>query len=162
MSTADDFRRIFAYNEKVLQSFSNALSRLSWETLSKNMEASHNSMKNIFIHILTVYNGWINYNALGKSDSIPWEQHDPKNYNSMNQIVEFMLSAMKGVTRFMDELNDPKLSKKITAPWMEEEHELSDVLMQVTLEQAHHLGEIIALLWQLNIEPPQMTWIDNT
>jgi uncharacterized damage-inducible protein DinB len=162
MPTADDFRRIFAYNEKVLQSFFEALGRLPWETFSKNMEASHNSMKNIFIHILAVYNGWINYNAFGRSDSIPWEQHDPENYHSMSQVGEFMSDAMKGVRRFMDELNDSNLSRKITAPWMEGGHELSDVLMQVTLEQAHHLGEIIALLWQLNVEPPQMTWIDNT
>jgi uncharacterized damage-inducible protein DinB len=126
------------------------------------MEASHDSMKNIFIHILTVYNGWINYNALGKSDSIPWEEHDPKNYHSMSETEQFLSKVMKGVRGFMEELKDPSLSNKISAPWMEGEHALSDVLMQVTLEQAHHLGEIIALLWQLNIEPPQMTWIDNT
>ena len=31
---------------------------------------------------------------------------------------------------------------------------------QVTLEQAHHLGELIALFWQIDVEPPEMTWID--
>jgi hypothetical protein len=45
---------------------------------------------------------------------------------------------------------------------MEGEIALRDVLMQVTFEQAHHLGEIIAILWQSNIEPPEMTWIMNT
>ena len=32
--------------------------------------------------------------------------------------------------------------------------------MQVRLEQAHHLGELIALFWQIDIEPPEMTWVD--
>jgi hypothetical protein len=32
--------------------------------------------------------------------------------------------------------------------------------MQVTFEQAHHTGELIALFWQQDIEPPEMTWID--
>ena len=162
MPSAEDFRRIFTYNEKVLRSFFDALNRLPWEKVSKNMEASHQSMKNIFVHILSVYNGWINYNAQGKSGEIPWELHDYENYHSMSQVQEFMSKVLGGVNGFMKELNDADLSKKITAPWMEGEHELSDVLMQVTLEQAHHLGEIIALLWQLNIEPPEMTWIDNT
>ena len=53
------------------------------------------------------------------------------------------------------------LSKKFTAPWLEGELGFSDILMQVTFEQAHHLGEIIALLWQVNTEPPEMTWIMN-
>jgi uncharacterized damage-inducible protein DinB len=162
MQTADDFRRIFRYNEKVLQTFLTTLNQLPWDVLSKNMEASHYSMKNIFIHILTVHNGWRNYNALGKSDSIPWDEHDYENYHSMKQIQDFMSKVMEGVRRFMDGLSDSTLTKKITAPWMEGGHDLGDVLMQVTFEQAHHVGELIALLWQLNIEPPPMTWIDYT
>jgi len=66
-------------------------------------------------------------------------------YHSMRQVQEFMSKVLGGVDGFMKELNDDDLSKNITAPWMEGEHELSDVFMQVTLEQAHHLGEIIAL-----------------
>ena len=37
---------------------------------------------------------------------------------------------------------------------------VSDGLLQTTFEQAHHLGEIIAALWQDDIEPPPMTWIE--
>lgn len=162
MSNAEDFRKILRYNEKVLSSFFDMLSKLPWETVAKNAEASHYSMKNIFVHILSVYNGWINYNALGKSDEIPWPEHDYENYSSMEQVKGFMLKVLTGVNTFMKRLDDKDLSKKITAPWMEGEHELRDVLMQVTFEQAHHLGEIIALLWQVNIEPPEMTWIMNT
>lgn len=160
--TVQDFRKIFVYNERVLRSFFDALTCLPWETLAKDMGASHYSMKNVFVHILTVYNSMINYIAVGKSDSIPWEKHDPNNYHSMSEIAEFMNSVLYDVTRFMGELNDSNLSKKITAPSLEGELELKDFLLQVTFEQAHHLGEIIALLWQMNIEPPPMTWIDNT
>lgn len=162
MSNAQDYLRLFSYNKKVLQTFFDKLSNLPWETVSKNMESGHYSMKNTFVHILSVYNGWINYNALGKSNEIPWEEHDYENYHSMAQIKEFMLKVLTRVDTFMKGLDDDALSKKITAPWMEGEHELRDVLMQVTFEQAHHLGEIIALLWQANIEPPEMTWIMNT
>jgi uncharacterized damage-inducible protein DinB len=162
MATAGDYRRIFEYNEKVLRSFFETLSKLLWDTVAKNMEASHGSMKNILVHILSVYNGWINYNAQGKSDKISWEDHDYENYHSMDQVGKLMSRVMVGVEDFMKRLDDSDLSKKVTAPWMEGDHELSDVLMQVTFEQAHHLGEIIALLWQLNIEPPEMTWIMNT
>jgi len=162
MICADDFRAIFSYNEKVLRAYFDTLSMLPWDTVAKNVEASHYSMKNIFVHILSVYNGWINYNALGKSNEIPTAEHDYENYHSMSQVNDFMLKVLAGVSTFMKRLTNDGLSKKITAPWMEGEIELRDVLMQVTFEQAHHLGEIIALLWQSNIEPPEMTWIMNT
>ncbi len=37
---------------------------------------------------------------------------------------------------------------------------LRDPLLQVTFEQTHHTGELIALFWQQDVEPPEMTWID--
>lgn len=162
MSNVQDYRTIFKYNEKVLRAFFNTLNGLPWETVSKNGESGHYSMKNTLVHILSVYNGWINYNARGKSNEIPWEEHDYETYNSMEQVKNFMEKVLAGVNVFLNEINDNALSTKISAPWMDGEHELSDVLMQVTFEQAHHLGEIIALLWQVNIEPPEMTWIMNT
>ncbi len=162
MPNAQDYRRIFNYNEKVLRAFFDTLSKLPWETVTKNVESAHYSMKNTFVHILSVYNGWINYNAVGRSNEISWEEHDYNNYHSMEQVRDFMLKVLEGVNVFLKGLDDNALSKKVTAPWLEGEHELGDVLMQVTFEQAHHLGEIIALLWQANTEPPEMTWIMNT
>ena len=162
MPNSQEYRRIFDYNERVLRSFFETLSNLPWETVSKNVESGHHSMKNTFVHILSVYNGWINYNAQGRSNEIPRAEHDYNNYHSMEQVKEFMLKVLAGVNVFLKDLDDKALSKKITAPWMEGDHELRDVLMQVTFEQAHHLGEIIALMWQTDIEPPEMTWIMNT
>jgi uncharacterized damage-inducible protein DinB len=157
MTNAQDYRRIFSYNEKVLRAFFDTLSNVPRETVAKNSESAHYSMKNTFVHILSVYNGWINCNALGKSSEIPWAEHDYDNYQSIEQVKEFMVKVLTGVDAFMERLDDNALSKR-----MEGEHELRDVLMQVTFEQAHHLGEIIALLWQSDIEPPEMTWIMNT
>ena len=33
-----------------------------------------------------------------------------------------------------------------------------DVLLHVFEEEVHHRGELIALLWQMDIEPPLMSW----
>jgi uncharacterized damage-inducible protein DinB len=33
-----------------------------------------------------------------------------------------------------------------------------DVLIHVFEEEVHHRGELIALLWQMNVEPPSMGW----
>ena len=31
--------------------------------------------------------------------------------------------------------------------------------MHVIIEEIHHRGEIIAILWQMNIQPPDMGWL---
>lgn len=33
-----------------------------------------------------------------------------------------------------------------------------DVLIHVFEEEVHHSGELIALLWQMNVGPPLMGW----
>jgi uncharacterized damage-inducible protein DinB len=34
-----------------------------------------------------------------------------------------------------------------------------DVLIHVMTEELHHRGEIIAVLWQMNFQPPDMSWL---
>ena len=34
-----------------------------------------------------------------------------------------------------------------------------DVLIHVTTQELHHRGEIIAILWQMNLQPPDMGWL---
>ncbi|MCL4517815.1 MAG: DinB family protein [Thaumarchaeota archaeon] len=163
LATPDYYRKLFAYNEKVLRSYLRSIGKLPWKKASENMEASHDSIKNIFVHILTVYNGWLNYNIYGKSSEIPHDtEHNPDNYNSIRDVQKFMEKVWKGVHKLMEDLDEDLLSKRVKAPWLPGSHALRDVLMQITLEQAHHLGEIIALFWQMNVEPPEMTWIMNT
>ena len=36
---------------------------------------------------------------------------------------------------------------------------VKDVLIHVITEELHHRGEIIAILWQINIQPPDMGWL---
>lgn len=38
---------------------------------------------------------------------------------------------------------------------------VEEILFQSFTEQLYHLGELIALLWQENFEPPQMQWFYN-
>ena len=162
MLNSDDYRRIFNYNFKVLHAFFDTLNKLPWETASRNMEASHHSLRNIFLHVLNMMDGWINHNAMGRQGEVMQHFRDYDDFRSMAEVKEQMEQVEAGVSDFLNRLEDRMLTKTITAPWLLGDHKLGDVLMQVTLEEADHVGEIIALLWQLDIEPPEMTWIMNT
>jgi hypothetical protein len=36
---------------------------------------------------------------------------------------------------------------------------VEDVLTNAVLECIHHFGELIALLWQIDVQPPHLGWI---
>ena len=155
---ADDFRRVFKYNWAVLHSFLDTLDGLPAQLVSSNLEASHNSMKDIFTHILTVYDGLLNHARAGESTGVPESELD-ECYQSIGNMKKYMKHVEDAVDTLLNELTDSMLTHPIKVEWREKEHSLADTFMQATFEQAHHLGEIIALLWQHNIEPPEMTWI---
>ncbi len=154
----DDFRKMFRYNRLVLHSFLESLDKLPAQIVSKNVEASHKSMKDIFTHILTVYDGWLNHARKGEVSGVPESELDEA-FQSMEAMRRYMKHVEAGVDTLLSELDDSMLASSIRVEWMVREHSLADALMQITIEQAHHLGEIIALLWQNDIEPPEMTWI---
>jgi uncharacterized damage-inducible protein DinB len=36
---------------------------------------------------------------------------------------------------------------------------IEEILVHLVLEETHHRGEIICLLWEMNVEPPFEGWI---
>ncbi|MHB1907717.1 MAG: DinB family protein [Nitrososphaerales archaeon] len=159
--TPSDYTRIFDYNKKILRAFFLKLSSMPWELVAKNMEASHHSMKNIFVHLLVVYDGWLYRNNEEMKKDVPWQDYKGESYYSMKEVGVFMDKVVKNVDLTLNGLTEEKLHSSVKAPWFDVSMKLSDALMQVTFEQANHIGEIIALMWQRNIEPPDMTWFDN-
>src|SRR3989449_10714909 len=67
MPSVADFRDIYEYNWRVLRDYSEALAKLPEDELLKNREATHESLKNIFHHILSAHDGWLNGTPQGAS-----------------------------------------------------------------------------------------------
>src|SRR5881396_2475153 len=160
MTTAADFRSIYQYNWQVLRDYGEALAKLPREELVKNREATHGSMKNIFHHILSVHDGWLNVAAQGTSADPAMREKDFDEVLSMDPLRAYLEEIIAKEASFLASLRDKDLGRRVKPEWKERSHPLQDALMQVTFEQAHHIGELIALFWQSDVEPPEMTWID--
>lgn len=61
--------------------------------------------------------------------------------------------------RYLESATPHDLARRVRVFWMPGRYVAADGLLQATLEQAHHLGELISVLWQPDIQPPEMTWI---
>ncbi|HVO85525.1 MAG TPA: DinB family protein [Candidatus Eisenbacteria bacterium] len=152
-----EVKHLLDYNEKIRHTYFEALEKLSWEEFVKNREASFHSMRNIFVHTLGAVNYWLDF--LKKENTRSRKEFD--DYTSFRDVQALMEQVEKRTHDYLDSLSTNGLKKKYTVTNdMNETVEVTaeDILIHVFEEEVHHRGELIALLWQMGIEPPLMGW----
>ena len=156
-------RRLFAYNKRLFERYVRRIRRLPWNDASRHREIGHQSLFGTLVHILNVHEVWIGYILQGRTSDPELEElfRDPvrkpedwHGFNRYNRRVWLLIDE------YIDGLTPRELSRPVHAFWMPGKYVVSDGLMQTTFEEAHHIGEIIGSLWQQDIEPPYMTWIE--
>jgi uncharacterized damage-inducible protein DinB len=151
-----DVRLLLEYNEKVRQRYFEALTRLSWAEFVENREASFHSLRNIFIHTLGAIDYWLDFLQGEKS---PYKEFDE--YQTFNDVRTRMEHMQKRMRAYLNSLPAGGLEKKYTVTNDANETievTAEDILIHVFEEEVHHRGELIALLWQMGVEPPLMGW----
>jgi uncharacterized damage-inducible protein DinB len=82
-------------------------------------------------------------------------------YRTFDDVRAYMEHVEKRMQDYLDSLTDKGLQK--TYPVTGEEHKTTkvtaeDILIHVFEEEVHHRGELIALYWQMGLDPPEMGW----
>jgi uncharacterized damage-inducible protein DinB len=152
-----DIKELLEYNRQVRQRYLQALARIPWDELIRNREASFNSIRNIFIHTLKAIDYWLD--VLLKEHN-----HGAKKYGEFKNLEE-IYEYIDYVEGRMQKYLDPPLSGKLVEKYIVRndlgetvEVTAEDILIHLFEEEVHHRGELIALFWQMNIEPPLMGW----
>jgi len=151
-----EVRQLLEYNEKVRHRYFEALAKLSWDEFVKNREASFHSFRNIFIHTLGAIDYWLDFLQKEKSSYKEFDAY--RTFQDVRARMEYMEKRMRD---YLNSLSTGGLEKKYTVTNdANETIEITaeDVLIHVFEEEVHHRGELIALLWQMGIEPPLMGW----
>lgn len=159
--SVDAARRIIAYNEAVFARYARAARRLPWRVAVRNQDIGHLSIFRTLVHILNVHEVWMLYIVQGRGreldDLFRQSYRHPADWAGFRPYSD---GVWEGLRSFAAQLTVRELSRPVKAPWMPGKYCVGDAVLQTTFEQAHHLGEIIGVLWQRNEEPPPMTWID--
>lgn len=152
-----DVRQLLEYNDQVRQSYFEALTKLPWEEFTQNREASFHSLRNIFVHTLGAMDYWLDFL---KDEKLRTRRgfDEYRTYEDVRNYMEHVENRMKD---YLNSLRADGLKKKYTINNDANEIEevtAEDVLIHVFEEEVHHRGELIALLWQMGVEPPLMGW----
>jgi uncharacterized damage-inducible protein DinB len=152
-----DVRKLLEYNETVRHRYFEKLAGLPWNEFAKNREASFHSLKNIFVHTLSANDYWLDF--LQKQDLHSKSDYDE--YKTFEEVRAYMEFVEKRTHSYLDSLPPSGLEKTYKIKdddGKTSEVSAEDVLIHVFEEEVHHRGELIALLWQMDIEPPPMGW----
>lgn len=159
--SVDAARRLTAYNEAVFARYARAAYRLPWRVAVRNQEIGHLSIFRTLVHILNVHEVWMLYIVQGRGGEL--NELFRQSYRHPTDWAGFRpysVQVWQGIRDFVSHLTPRTLSRPVKAPWMPGRYCVGDAVLQTTFEQAHHLGEIIGVLWQRDVEPPAMTWIE--
>ena len=166
MSKLLNIPELYDYSSRVRRRFTNKLSELPWEKVIENREASFYSMRNILIHMIDNEDWIVNWAIHEKSTEYKRIKKADE-YSDNRQIIDHLdevEAKTKAYIKSIAGIEEREFARRINLVFPSGkslEMSVEDALFQSFTEQLYHLGELIALLWQENIEPPQMQWFNN-
>ena len=156
-----DFKELFAYNNTVRQNYIDTFKNtLSWDQMIKNHETGWLSLKDTLLHIIWAEDSWINYSIQGLE--VPNRPFPYSRYNSWKDIEDYNTKVISKVDNYLSSLTADSLYKpvsRLNKDGVRRNTIVKDVLIHVFTEELHHRGEIIAILWQMDIQPHDMGWL---
>jgi uncharacterized damage-inducible protein DinB len=162
MSEVATFREWAEYNIRAREGYMAAFEKLPKEELSRDRGASFSTLLGIQCHILGAQWWWL------KNASPPPGPAEPTDYSeppSLEDVQRFEREVDAAVREFFRRLTEEDLDRKYPAPkpaGYSEQIEITvrDTLLHLLEEEIQHRGELNALLWQLDVDPPVLDWID--
>ncbi len=164
VSELESIRRWYLYNRIVRQGYFDTLAKLPPEELTRDRGASFPTLLDILGHSIGGIETWIvRMSAVNgekfKTDDIP----EPQNLSDLRAYS----NAIDGfVDQFFARLTDPELDREYLVPklppWWDEDFTTTfrGTLLHVIEHELQHRGELNALLWQIDVDPPVLDWDD--
>jgi uncharacterized damage-inducible protein DinB len=158
-----DALAIVEYNHEVFGRFVRRVRRLPKRKAFRRRGIGHESLFATLVHILNVQEVWLVYIVRGRNSDTELdalfrdERRHPTDWKGFDVYSRRVWDGVYETTRG---LTSTTLGRRVSVFWMKGRYTVRDGYFQATIEEAHHLGEIIGALWQDDVEPPLMTWID--
>jgi uncharacterized damage-inducible protein DinB len=159
----EDLRSLVEYDRAVFDRFVRRIRRLPWTAATRKRGIGHESLFDTLIHVLNVREVWFAYIIRGRNSDEELEalfQETRRHPVDWKGFHAYARRVWAEVDRTVAGMTPARASRPVSVFWMAGRYTVRDAFLQASFEQAHHLGEIIGALWQDDLAPPPMTWID--
>jgi len=150
--------RLLEYSQYLRHRYLETLGKLPWEEVVKDRGASFNSLRDIYLHCVSVLDFYVNHLAQGDTNYLRINFDD---YDNIEKINEYLEKVESKANAYLSKVTPEELSRKIERKMRDGATimvTVEDILIDFFQEETHHRGELIALLWQIDVCPPHLGW----
>jgi uncharacterized damage-inducible protein DinB len=161
-SEVEDIRNWFAYLMDARRGYIEALAKLPEKERTRDRGASYPTVLDVFAHSQGALYFWMKDVAKFKFPAQEGETDGPVTIEAIRKDEEYLRTQIQ---RVMSELTEADLSRAITRlKDRGSDHDcevpVRDACWHLVEEELQHRGELNALFWQLDIDPPVFDWIE--
>lgn len=161
VSELDALKQWIVYLAAARRGYLGVFEKLPPGELSRDRGASYPSLVEIFAHSSGALYFWVKNCS---PDAFPPPEPDIGDPPTVPELKEFETYLQTHTQRFMAALRETDLERTIARPkGSGSDHDcnipIREVLWHLVEEELQHLGELNALLWQIDIEAPVYSWI---
>ena len=139
--------QLLEYSQFLRHKYLETLSTLPWEDVVKDRGASFPSLRDTFLHMVFVVDAYINYGLQGNTN---YPEVKYNEYDNIEKITKYLEDVESRANANLSKMTPEQLAKN------------EIVLLDFFQEETHHRGELLALLWQMDVAPPHMGFIQYT
>lgn len=161
-SEVETFQAWFTYLADTRRGYIETLAKLPPEELTRDRGASYPTMLDIFAHSQGALYFWMKSIA---TFPLPPQEGDDNAPPSIEVLRKDEAYVQTQIQRVMAELTPAGLSRTfLREKGRRQGHScqipVREALWHLVEEELQHRGELNALLWQLNVDAPVVSWID--
>jgi uncharacterized damage-inducible protein DinB len=154
--------QLLEYSQFLRHKYLETISNLPWEEVIKDRRASFSSLRDIFVHIVFVLDAYINYILQGNPN---YPKVNYNEYDSIEKVTKYLEQVESKANAYLNKVTPEELKRKIERKQKDGSTLLipvEDMLLDFFQEETHHRGELLALLWQMDVTPPHMGFAQFT
>jgi uncharacterized damage-inducible protein DinB len=161
-SELENFRAWFAYIADARRGYFATFEKLSPAELSRDRGASFPTLIDILAHSQGAL--WFWMSGCSK-DAFPLPEKEPGEPPSLLELKEFETYLQERIGMYLAGLREEDLARTVfRAKGRGSGHDchvpVREVFWHLVEEELQHRGELNALLWQIDVDPPVRSWID--
>lgn len=160
-SELEAIRAWFAYVADARRAYLDTLAKLPAAELARDRGASHPTLVDIFAHSQGALYFWLKSCAQFEFPPQPGDPDAPPSVASLRTDETYIQTQIQ---RIMAELTEAELDRTVfrekrRAASHDCNVPIREVLWHLVEEELQHRGELNALLWQIDVDPPVLSWI---
>ena len=153
-----DVIKLMEYSRLLRHNYLDAFSKLPWDEFVKDRGASFDSLRNIFLHCVDIFDFFFNHLFQGDAER---KRVNFDEYDNFNKITDYVQRVESEAEVYLNKITPEELLRKVERTFTDGtvvKLTVEDWFINIFQEETHHRGEFIAILWSMDIEPPHLAW----